>query len=37
MDSEALESLGIDPTARAETLGVEQYVTISNYLSQQPE
>lgn len=37
IDSDALEALGIDPTARAETLSVEQYVTISNHLSQQPE
>ena len=35
IDADALMELGIDPTARAETLSVEAFVHISNYLNTQ--
>jgi len=34
IDAEALTTLDIDPTARAETLSVQAFVKISNYLHQ---
>ncbi len=34
LDSEDFRALGLDPKARAENLTVEQYVRITNYLSQ---
>jgi 16S rRNA (adenine1518-N6/adenine1519-N6)-dimethyltransferase len=33
ISDEALQSLGIDPAARAETLSVQQYVALANHLA----
>ena len=35
VDAETLESIGIDPSARAETLNVAQFVSIANTIHQQ--
>lgn len=35
LDSEQIESCGIDPSARAETLSVEQFVKLANLYNQQ--
>ena len=36
INAEEIESLGIDPTARAETLSVETFVNIANYIFERP-
>lgn len=36
LNSEQIESVGINPTQRAETLGVEDFVKLANLASQQP-
>lgn len=35
--AEALQEMGVDPTARAENITVEQYCLLANYLSDNPQ